>query len=91
MLDLMNRRTAKPFDDIETRAQQPTQSRIGQGQSGPFKTGHDTKGPFYYRASRAGPVIKWGGPVGSGPKTGQTRVCLVLPASTTDRAAIGSG
>ena len=25
MRDLMNRRTAKPFDDIETRAQQPTQ------------------------------------------------------------------
>eukprot|EP01043_Picozoa_sp_COSAG02_P013150 COSAG02_NODE_521_length_20750_cov_10.721079_21_plen_68_part_00 len=26
-----------------------------------------TKCPFYYRASRTGPAIKWGGPVGSGP------------------------
>ena len=32
--------------------------QIGPGQSGPLKTGHGTKGPFYYRASRPGPVIK---------------------------------
>ena len=32
-----------------------------------FKRGHATKGPFYCRASGTGPVMKYDGPVGSGP------------------------